>query len=106
MGFFSKILAKLGIGKADAAPSPVPLPHPAPVPSQVTPQAAPAHPPPWPDAEHTRGHQKYREQPVRVRPEDGPAGGGDPLAAAESEKGGGDGTEEGREPRQQPVVGA
>ena len=46
MGFFSKILAKLGIGKADAAPAPVPLPDPAPVPSKVSPQAAPAQPPP------------------------------------------------------------
>ena len=46
MGFFSKILAKLGIGKADAAPAPVPLPDPAPVPSKASPQAAPAQPPP------------------------------------------------------------
>ncbi len=38
MGFFSKILAKLGIGKADAAP--------APVPSTVSPQAAPVQPRP------------------------------------------------------------
>lgn len=46
MGFFSKILAKLGIGKADAAPAPVPLPGPAPVPSTVSPQAAPVQPRP------------------------------------------------------------
>ncbi len=41
MGFFGKILAKLGIGKEDAAPAPVPVPVPAPVPSAVTPVVAP-----------------------------------------------------------------
>ena len=45
MGFFGKILAKLGIGKEDAAPTPapvpVPVPVPAPVPSAVTPVVAP-----------------------------------------------------------------
>lgn len=39
MGFFSTILAKLGIGEAKAAPAPTPAPSAAPT---ATPQAAPA----------------------------------------------------------------
>lgn len=42
MGFFSKILEKLGIGNAPAAPTPAPSPTPA----SVTPAAAPTTPPP------------------------------------------------------------
>ena len=42
MGFFSKILEKLGIGKSDAAPAPAPSPTTAP----ASPGAAPAAPPP------------------------------------------------------------
>ena len=47
MGFFSKILEKLGIGKSEAAPSPAPPPT-APPPSPGTAPAAP--PPPKPVA--------------------------------------------------------
>jgi len=46
MGFFGTILAKLGIGKADAAPAPAPRPSPAPVPSPVSPAVVPVEPPP------------------------------------------------------------
>jgi hypothetical protein len=42
MGFFSKILEKLGIGKSEAAPSPAPPPTAAP----ATTGPAPAAPPP------------------------------------------------------------
>ena len=42
MGFFSKILAKLGIGGADAAPTPEPTIPTAP----VSPSTAPVQPPP------------------------------------------------------------
>lgn len=41
MGFFSKILAKLGIGRADAAPTPEP-----PAPSVPVSPTAPVQPPP------------------------------------------------------------
>ena len=52
MGFFGKILAKLGIGKEDAAPAPAPVPVPdlAPIPSPVSPTVAPVAPPPTPIA--------------------------------------------------------
>jgi hypothetical protein len=48
MGFFSNILAKLGIGKADAPPAPAPAPVPdrAPIPSPVSPGVSPVAPPP------------------------------------------------------------
>jgi hypothetical protein len=48
MGFFGKILAKLGIGREDAAPAPAPAPVPdrAPLPSPVSPEVAPIEPPP------------------------------------------------------------
>jgi hypothetical protein len=42
MGFFSKILEKLGIGKSEAAPAPAPPPTTAP----ASPGTAPAAPPP------------------------------------------------------------
>lgn len=46
MGFFGKILAKLGIGKDDDAPAPAPAPSPVPAPAPVSPEAAPVVPPP------------------------------------------------------------
>lgn len=50
MGFFSKILEKLGIGSPAAAPAPAPAaaPAPAPVATPTTQAAAPAPPPPKP----------------------------------------------------------
>jgi hypothetical protein len=48
MGFFSKILEKLGFGSSDAAPAAAPRPIPAPpsVAAPPSPAAAPAAPPP------------------------------------------------------------
>jgi 3-oxoacyl-ACP reductase-like protein len=50
MGFFSKILEKLGIGSPAAAPAPAPAAPPAPAPAAAatpaTPAAAPSAPPP------------------------------------------------------------
>jgi len=45
MGFFGKILAKLGIGKEEAAPAPAPVPDLAPVPAPMSPEVAPVAPP-------------------------------------------------------------
>jgi hypothetical protein len=46
MGFFSKILEKLGIGGAAAAPAPAPSQASAPTAAPAAPSAAPAAPPP------------------------------------------------------------
>jgi hypothetical protein len=46
MGFFSNILAKLGIGKADAPPAPAPVPNRIPAPSPLSPGVSPVAPPP------------------------------------------------------------